>query len=120
MEYTMPLVDDWLTELDSYQWFCSLDAASRFWVVMMTERARHVSAIVCALGHFEWLRMPFGLKNAFMIYQQLVDNALWGYVQPKGGWKDFATKIKVAEDKTASKRATETTFSTSLARVDQR
>ena len=49
------------------------------------------------------------LKNDLMIYQQLVDKALWGYVQPKGGWQDFVTKIKVAEDESASKRATETT-----------
>ncbi|OWY96596.1 hypothetical protein PHMEG_00033102 [Phytophthora megakarya] len=28
MEYAMPLVDDLLTELESYLWFCSLDAAS--------------------------------------------------------------------------------------------
>ena len=40
-------------------------------------------------------------KEAPMIYQQLVDNALWGYVQPKGSWQDFATKIKVAEDELA-------------------
>ena len=75
---------------------------------MITERARHVSAFVCALGHFEWFRMPFELKNAPMIYHQLVDNAVWGYVQPKDGWQDYATKVKVAEDETASKRATET------------
>ncbi|KAG6621882.1 reverse transcriptase [Phytophthora cinnamomi] len=31
MEYAMPLVDDLLTELESYLWFCSLDAASGFW-----------------------------------------------------------------------------------------
>ena len=30
MEYAMPLVDDLLTELDSYQWVCSLDAAIGF------------------------------------------------------------------------------------------
>ena len=52
--------------------------------------------------------MPFELKNAPMIYHQLVDNAVWGYVQPKDGWQDYATKVKVAEDETASKRATET------------
>ena len=64
----------------------------------MTERARHLSSFVCALKHFEWLRMPFGLKTDHMIYQQLVDNAFWGYVQPKEGWQEFATRIKVAED----------------------
>ncbi|GMF34609.1 unnamed protein product [Phytophthora fragariaefolia] len=31
MAYAMPLVDDLLTELDAYLWFCSLDAASGFW-----------------------------------------------------------------------------------------
>jgi hypothetical protein len=80
MEYAMPLVDDLLTELDNYLWFCSLDAASGFWAVRMTQRAQKISAFVCALGHFEWLRMPFGLKNAPMIYQRLIDNALWGYI----------------------------------------
>ncbi|OWZ03949.1 hypothetical protein PHMEG_00024236, partial [Phytophthora megakarya] len=64
MEYAMPLVDDLLTDMESYLWFCSLDAASGFWAVMMTERARKVSAFVCALGHFEWRRMAFGLKRA--------------------------------------------------------
>ncbi|GMF59259.1 unnamed protein product [Phytophthora fragariaefolia] len=45
MEYAMPLVDDLLTELESYLWFCSLDAASGFWAVMMTQRAsRRLSA----------------------------------------------------------------------------
>ena len=61
MEYATPLVDDLMTELEVYQWFCSLDAASGFWAIMMTERARHISAFVCSLGHFEWLRIPFGL-----------------------------------------------------------
>ncbi|OWY92377.1 hypothetical protein PHMEG_00038653 [Phytophthora megakarya] len=36
MKYAMPLVDDLLTELENYVWFCSLDAASGFWAIMMT------------------------------------------------------------------------------------
>uniref|UniRef100_H3GYQ6 Reverse transcriptase domain-containing protein n=1 Tax=Phytophthora ramorum TaxID=164328 RepID=H3GYQ6_PHYRM len=97
MEYAMPLVDDLLTDLEAYLWFCSLDAASGFWAIMMTMRARKVSAFVCALGHFEWLRMPFGLKNAPMIYQRMIDNALWGFVQPKGGWLHFSELMRTAE-----------------------
>ncbi|KAE9199211.1 hypothetical protein PF004_g19329 [Phytophthora fragariae] len=85
MEYAMPLVDDFLTEMEAYLWFCSLDAASGFWALMMTRRARKISAFVCALGHFEWLRMPFGLKNPPMIYQRIIDNALWGVAEASVG-----------------------------------
>ncbi|KAE8966551.1 hypothetical protein PR001_g28371 [Phytophthora rubi] len=105
MEYAMPLVDDFLTEMEAYLWFCSLDAASGFWALMMTRRARKISAFVCALDHFEWLRMPFGLKNPPMIYQRIIDNALWGFVQPKGGWASFSEKMRMAETTDAEDRA---------------
>ncbi|OWY98682.1 hypothetical protein PHMEG_00030495 [Phytophthora megakarya] len=98
MKYAMPLVDDLLTDLDSYLWFCSLDAASEFRAIMMTHRARKISAFVCPLGHFEWLRMPFALNRAPMIYQGMIDNALWRFVHRKGGWQSFPEKMKAAED----------------------
>ncbi|GMF56561.1 unnamed protein product [Phytophthora fragariaefolia] len=97
LEYAMPLVDDLLTDMEKYLWYCSLDAASEFWAVIMTHRARKIPAFVCALGHFEWLRMPFGLKNAPMIYQRMIDNALWGFVQPREGWSAFAERVQTAE-----------------------
>ncbi|KAG3133022.1 hypothetical protein PC128_g26399 [Phytophthora cactorum] len=106
MEYAMPLVDDLLTDLECYLWFCSLDAASGFWAIMMTLRARKVSAFVCALGHFEWLRMPFGLKNAPMIYQRMIDNALWGFFQPKGGWLKYSEMMRQAEAQAKERSAT--------------
>ena len=54
--------------------------ASGFWVVGMTERAKSISAFIQS-GFYEWLRMPFGLKNAPHIYQRLIDNALYGYLK---------------------------------------
>ncbi|ETP20798.1 hypothetical protein F441_05568, partial [Phytophthora nicotianae CJ01A1] len=115
MEYAMPLVDDLLTDLESYLWFCSLDAASGFWAIMMTLRARKISAFVCALGHFESLRMPFGLKNAPMIYQRMIDNALWGFVHPKGGWKNYAKLMQEAEEQSKQLRSTSGEVSPDLA-----
>ncbi|KAG3056383.1 hypothetical protein PI125_g25572 [Phytophthora idaei] len=106
MKYAMPLVDNLLTDLECYLWFCSLDAASGFWAIMMTLRARKVSAFVCALGHFEWLRMPFGQKNALMIYRPMIDNALWGFVQPKGGWFKYSEMMRLAEAQAKERRAT--------------
>ncbi|OWZ03824.1 hypothetical protein PHMEG_00024381 [Phytophthora megakarya] len=78
----------------------------------MTERVRKVSAFVCALGHFEWRRMPFGLKNAPMIYQRMMDNALWGFVQPKGGWKQYSERMRLAEEDVERAKAGVTESST--------
>ena len=79
--YPMPLINDLLEDLDKVLWFCSLDMASGFWVVSMTDRAREISAFVTLFGLFEWNRMPFRLKNAPQIYPRLIDNALYGYFQ---------------------------------------
>ncbi|GMF15069.1 unnamed protein product [Phytophthora fragariaefolia] len=96
MEYAMPLVDDLLTDLEKYMWYCSLGAASGFCAVMMTQRAQKISAFVCALGHFEWLRMPFGSKNTTMINPRAIANQL-GFVQPRGGWSACAERVRKAD-----------------------
>ncbi|GMF37492.1 unnamed protein product [Phytophthora fragariaefolia] len=82
MVYPMPLVNDLLENLDKYLWYRSLDMASGFWVVPMTDRARLISAFITPLGLFEWLRMPFGFCNAPQIYQRLIVNALYGFLRP--------------------------------------
>jgi len=81
MKYPLPLIDQLLDDFEAVMWMLSLDMASGFWAVLMTQRAKHISAFVCPLGHFQWVRMPFGLKNAPLIYQQVIDNCLWGFVR---------------------------------------
>ncbi|OWY95905.1 LOW QUALITY PROTEIN: hypothetical protein PHMEG_00033968 [Phytophthora megakarya] len=78
--YPLPLIDDLLVDFKPAMWFMSLDMASGFWAVRMTKRAKLISAFVCPFGHFQWLRMPFGLKNAPLIYQSIINNCLWGFV----------------------------------------
>ncbi|GMF19197.1 unnamed protein product [Phytophthora fragariaefolia] len=79
--YPLPLVDDLLTGFESAMWFMSLDMASGFWAIRMTERAKLISAFVCPFGHFQWVRMPFGPKNAPLVYQAVINNCLWGFVR---------------------------------------
>ncbi|POM74854.1 Reverse transcriptase, partial [Phytophthora palmivora] len=78
--YPLPLIDDLLTGFEGAMWFMSLDMASGFWAVRMSERAKLISAFVCPFGHFQWVRMPFGLKNAPLVYQHMINNCLWGFV----------------------------------------
>ena len=77
----MPLISELLQDMEKAMWYCSLDMASWFWVVEMTERARSIPAFITPSDLFEWLRMPFGLKNASQIYQRLIENALCGYLK---------------------------------------
>uniref|UniRef100_H3GXR2 Reverse transcriptase domain-containing protein n=1 Tax=Phytophthora ramorum TaxID=164328 RepID=H3GXR2_PHYRM len=96
MVYPMPMINDLLEDLDKVLWYCSLDMASGFWVVSMTERARKISAFVTPFGLFEWTRMPFGLKNAPQIYQRLIDSALYGHLRISAS-HDLSTPIDVFE-----------------------
>ncbi|GMF15254.1 unnamed protein product [Phytophthora fragariaefolia] len=79
--YPLPLIDDLLIGFESAMWFMSVDMASGFWAVLMTERAKLISGFICPFGHFQWIRMPFGLKNAPLIYQAVINNCLWGFVR---------------------------------------
>ncbi|OWY90410.1 reverse transcriptase, partial [Phytophthora megakarya] len=64
MNYPLPLIDELMSNFAATMWFMTLDMASGFWAVPMTARAQLISAFICPLGHFQWKRMPFGLKNA--------------------------------------------------------
>ncbi|CAC5404338.1 unnamed protein product [Mytilus coruscus] len=55
-----------------------LDLHSGFWQVEMDEETRHKSAFITRNGVYEFLRMPFGLKNAPISFQQLMSNVLRG------------------------------------------
>ncbi|POM67074.1 Reverse transcriptase [Phytophthora palmivora] len=81
MVYPMPLINDILEDPDKILWYCSLDMTNGIWGVTMTDRARAISAFITAFGLFEWNRMPFSLKNAPLIYQRLMDNALYGFIR---------------------------------------
>ena len=88
----MLLISELLQDMYKTMWYCSLDMASGFWVVGMTERARRTLAFITPSGLYEWLRMPFGLKNAPQIYQRLIDNALYGYFKIGADPDAFSTE----------------------------
>ena len=63
MVYPMPLISELVQGMHKAMWYCSLDMASNFWVVGMTERARALPAFIAPSGLVEWLRMPLWLKR---------------------------------------------------------
>lgn len=70
--FPMPRADDCLASLGDAKWFTSLDCAAGFWQVEVAEADKEKTAFATAEGLFEFVRMPFGLKNSPATWCRLV------------------------------------------------
>ena len=76
--YPLPRIDDCLDALAGAKCFSTLDLASGYWQVGLTEQAKEKSAFVTNSGLFQWTVMPFGLCNAPSTFERLMEKVLAG------------------------------------------
>jgi len=62
--FPMPLVEDVISQLGKSVWFTALDLQSGFWQIRMALDDMKKTALVTKTGLYDWIVMPFGLKNA--------------------------------------------------------
>mmetsp|Transcript_17599 Transcript_17599/g.22837 ORF Transcript_17599/g.22837 Transcript_17599/m.22837 type:complete len:225 (+) Transcript_17599:323-997(+) len=74
--YPLPRIDDTLDSLYGAQIFCSLDAASGYWHIPIVQKDTKKTTFQTDEGLFEFIKMPFGLKNAPAKYQRFMNNLL--------------------------------------------
>lgn len=74
--YPLPRIEDQMDRLAGYSLYTSLDLASGYYQIELTESAKEKTAFVTPDGQFEFNRMPFGLTNAPAIFQRVLNKVL--------------------------------------------
>jgi len=81
--FPLPLIEECLDTLAGSEFFSTLDMASGYWQIEITEEDRPKTAFVTKRGLFEHNRMAFGLCNAPATFQRAMHLVLEGLT-----WKE--------------------------------
>lgn len=76
--YPLPNINEILDQVGSAKYFSVFDLAFGFHQIPMSTRDAPKSAFSTPFGHFEFKRMPLGLKNAPATFQRMMDRVLTG------------------------------------------
>lgn len=74
--YPIPDINNTLASLGNAKLFTTLDLTSGFHQIAMNEKDIPKTAFSTMNGKFEYVRLPFGLKNAPAIFQRMIDDVL--------------------------------------------
>lgn len=76
--FRIPRVEEILDQLGNAKYFSTLDLASGYHQIKVHPRDRHKTAFSTSTGHYEFYRLPFGLKTAPSTFQRLMNSVLAG------------------------------------------
>ena len=74
--YPIPTIQEILDSLSAAAVLSSLDLNSGYWQVEMEPEVQEITAFICPQGLFQFKVTPFGLKNAPVTFQRLMERAL--------------------------------------------
>lgn len=80
--YPLPLIDDHIDRLGdkSITRYSSLDMATGFHQIMISPSSVHRTAFITPEGHYEYLKMPYGLTNSPIVYQRIINKTLRKFI----------------------------------------
>lgn len=77
-KYPLPNITDLFDKLGKSTYFSTIDLASGYHQIELEESDKQKTAFSTQHGHFEFQRMPFGLKTAPATFQRAMDSVLRG------------------------------------------
>jgi hypothetical protein len=76
--YPLPNIQDLSSRLHGCSIFSKLDLRKGYYQIPVQEGDIHMTAMITPVGLWEFLRMPFGLRNAGQSFQRFMDEVLSG------------------------------------------
>lgn len=76
--YPLPRIDDIFASLSNCKYYCVVDLTGAYKQVIVSEKSREYLTINTHKGLFRYTRLPFGLKSAPSIFQNIMDQILSG------------------------------------------
>lgn len=78
--YPIPDITNTLSNLGDSKFFTTIDLTSGFHQIQMKKTDIAKTSFSTMNGKYEFLRLPFGLKNAPAIFQRMIDNVLKEFI----------------------------------------
>lgn len=79
-KFPIPNIEGILDKMGRAQYFTTIDLAKGFHQITVRSEDRMKTAFSTPFGHYEFVRMPFGLKNASATFQRIMNSVLRGLI----------------------------------------